>query len=75
MPFVRLADKSDLVHMTTEGCFDSMGVFEITSLGMVLKPDTKLAETLTDFLGGTQNVVVIAFCGHGLFAFRLILVF
>lgn len=32
----RLIDKSDLTRHGTEGCFDSMGVYEITSLGMVL---------------------------------------
>lgn len=32
----RLIDKSDLIRHGTEGCFDSMGVYDVTSLGMVL---------------------------------------
>lgn len=34
----RLIDKSDLTSLTTEACLDAMGVFEITSIGMVLIP-------------------------------------
>ncbi len=56
MPIPRIVDKTDLTSMTTEGCFDSMGVFEITSLGMVLKQDEKLADSLTQYLGGTSNL-------------------
>lgn len=41
----RLIDKADLVAHTTEGCFDSMGVYEITSLGRIYdKAFTTLAE-------------------------------
>jgi hypothetical protein len=36
VPVMRLIDKSDITHMTTEGCFDSCGVYDITSLGLVL---------------------------------------
>ncbi|MCO5172370.1 MAG: hypothetical protein M9894_39225 [Planctomycetes bacterium] len=32
----RMLDKSDLTAHGTEGCLDSMGIFDITSLGMVL---------------------------------------
>lgn len=35
----RLVDKSDINSLSTEGCFDSMGLYEITSLGLVLHPD------------------------------------
>jgi len=40
-PVPRLVDKSDIVSLTTEGCFDAMGIFEITSIGMILKEDEK----------------------------------
>lgn len=34
----RFVDKSDIVALTTEGCLDAMGIFEITSIGLVLIP-------------------------------------
>lgn len=40
----RLVDKSDLVDMTTEGCLDAMGIFEITSLGLVMIPEVKIPD-------------------------------
>ncbi len=42
-----LVDKSDLVRHTTEGCFDSMGIYEITSLGLLYDSDLKVAAAQT----------------------------
>lgn len=39
--YARVVDKSDLTHMTTEGCFDSLGVFEITSTGLIITRDLR----------------------------------
>ncbi|MEZ6183955.1 MAG: hypothetical protein R3F62_02975 [Planctomycetota bacterium] len=49
----RFVDKSDLVAMTTEACFDAMGFYEITSLGLVLQHGVE-----ND--GGGFDTVVIA---------------
>lgn len=34
----RLVDKTDLVAMSTDACFDSMGLYEVGSVGLVLHP-------------------------------------
>ena len=34
----RLVDKTDITALSTEACFDAMGLYEITSLGLVLHP-------------------------------------
>ncbi|RMG11453.1 MAG: hypothetical protein D6731_15650 [Planctomycetota bacterium] len=63
MPIARLVDKADIVHMTTEGCFDAMGVFEITSLGMVLRRDEVQAQVIANYLGtpvDTDEVGIVA---------------
>lgn len=54
----RLLDKSDLVQHGTEGCFDSMGVYDITSLGMVLVQNEREATGLLVLAEQTQQVVV-----------------
>lgn len=42
-----LCDKSDLVRHTTEACFDAMGVYEITSLGLLYDTDLNVAAAQT----------------------------
>jgi hypothetical protein len=36
---LRLVDKADIVRATTEGCFDAMGIYEVTSLGQLFDGD------------------------------------
>ncbi len=51
----RLVDKSDLVDMTTEGCFDAMGVFEISSMGLVFIPEDEKNTTDPSLLAIAQE--------------------
>jgi len=53
----RLVDKADLVDMTTEGCFDAMGRFEISSLGVLLVEDPKSDEGLKVWAAATRQAV------------------
>lgn len=50
----RLIDKSDLIQHNTEGCFDAMGVYDITSLGMVLVENERAGAA-----GGTGKPMLI----------------
>ena len=54
--YARIVDKSDLTRMTTEGCFDSLGVFEITSTGLIIGKDLRAA-------GATERGTLIS-AGH-----------
>lgn len=56
----RLVDKSDLMNLGTEGCFDSMGLYEITSLGLVLGPNERepTSPGLMVIAAQTEQVVV-----------------
>jgi len=49
----RFIDKSDIVALTTEGCFDAMGLFEITALGLVL-------QRVENDAGGFDTIVIAA---------------
>lgn len=55
IPFPRMVDKSDLVQITTEGCFDSGGVFEITSLGMIVQRSKDNA-----LVAGEDEITIVA---------------
>lgn len=54
----RLVDKTDLVAITTEGCLDAMGVFEITSLGLILGQDERSQEGMLVLGAATHQAVV-----------------
>lgn len=54
----RMVDKSDITSLTTEGCFDAMGVFEITSIGMVMIPEENPATALRLVAAQTEQKVL-----------------
>ncbi len=54
----RLVDKTDLISMTTEACFDSMGVYEITSAGMILIEDERTGSELEVLAAHTDQMIV-----------------
>ncbi|MCA8921711.1 MAG: hypothetical protein KDD82_07855 [Planctomycetes bacterium] len=49
----RFVDKADITALTTEGCFDAMGMYEITSLGLVL-------QRVENDAGGFDTIVIAA---------------
>jgi len=55
----KIVDKSDIVRMTTEGCFDSLGVFEITSTGLILTRDLRDATRGHMVSAGHTDLVVV----------------
>ena len=54
----RFVDKSDITALTTEGCFDAMGIFEITSIGMVLIPEENPTTALRVVAAQTEQKIV-----------------
>lgn len=58
VPVMRLIDKSDITHMTTEGCLDSCGVYDITSLGLVLVKNEREQTGLMVMASQTMQTVV-----------------
>lgn len=57
--YARIVDKSDLTRMTTEGCFDSLGVFEITSTGIILTKDVRDPDRGHLVSAGHTDLVVV----------------
>jgi hypothetical protein len=57
--YARIVDKSDLTQMTTEGCFDSLGVFEITSTGLIVTRDLRDADRGHLVSAGHTDLVVV----------------
>lgn len=54
----RLVDKSDITSLTTEGCFDAMGIFEVTAIGMVMIPEENPTTALRLVAAQTEQKVV-----------------
>lgn len=54
----RMVDKTDLVSMTTEACFDAMGAYEITSAGMLLVEDSRNQTGMEVLAAHTDQMVV-----------------
>lgn len=52
----RLIDKADLIQHSTEGCFDAMGIYDITSIGLVLVENEREASGG----GGTRPMLIVA---------------
>jgi hypothetical protein len=57
--YPRLVDKTDLVRITTEGCFDSLGVFEITSTGLIFLRDPRDPAVGYEVHAGHTDLVVV----------------
>ncbi|MBL4848376.1 MAG: hypothetical protein JKY65_22885 [Planctomycetes bacterium] len=57
--YAKIVDKSDILRMTTEGCFDSLGVFEITSTGLIVSRDLRDANRGHMVSAGHTDLVVV----------------
>lgn len=55
----RLVDKADLTQITTEGCFDAMGVYEITAAGLVLAPSARAQNSTHEIVAAQTEQVVV----------------